>query len=118
MVYFCTERGLCMDNTCFKYKSLQKYTRVAKGQDGVEIKNMRDLLLLKKHMLQDVRLVRGMGQGLSDQHVVLCKIKMARIWIKRREIADGARRIRSEKMREYQYGEGYVRCVESKSRME
>ena len=35
-------------------------------------------------------------------------------WIKRREIADGARRIRNEKLREYQYKEGYARYPEER----
>ena len=53
-----------MGNTCFEHKNLHKYTRVARGQDGVELKNMIDLLLVKKDMLrfvQGVRTVRGMG---------------------------------------------------------
>ena len=31
----CAERGLCVGNTYFGYKSLSKYSRVARGQDGV-----------------------------------------------------------------------------------
>ena len=61
---FCAERGLCVSNTYFKYRSLHKYTRVAKGQNGVEVKSMIDLVLAKKDNLpyvQDVRAVRGMG---------------------------------------------------------
>ena len=34
--------------------------------------------------------------------------------MKRREVVIGARRIRSEKLREHQYIEGYVKCLESK----
>ena len=40
---------------------------------------MIDLMLVKKDMLrfvQDVRAVRGMGQGISDFHVVLCKVRL------------------------------------------
>ena len=48
-----------------KHKSLHKYTRVARSQDGVEVvKSMIDLVLMKKDMMyfvQDVRAVRGMG---------------------------------------------------------
>ena len=43
---------------------LHKYTRVVRGQDGMEIKRMIDLVLVKKYMLcyrQDVRAVKGMG---------------------------------------------------------
>ena len=32
----------------------------------------------------------------------------------RREVVDGARRIRSEKLREHQYREGYARSLEGK----
>ena len=40
---------------------------------------MIDLVLVKKGMLRDVqvvRAVRGMGRGLSDHHVVLCKVRL------------------------------------------
>ena len=40
---------------------------------------MIDLVLLKKDMLrfvQDVRVVREMGRGISDHHVVLCKVRL------------------------------------------
>ena len=53
-----------MVNTYFKHKNLDKYTRVARGQDGVEVKSMTDLVPVKKDMLRyvpDVRAVRGMG---------------------------------------------------------
>ena len=59
----CAERGLCVGNTYFKHKSLQKYTKVARTQDRVEEMNMTDLVLVKKdmlHYLQDVKRVRGM----------------------------------------------------------
>ena len=62
VVEFCAEWGLGMINIYFKHKSLHKYTRVPRGQDGIEIKSMIDLVLLKKDMLryvQDVRAVRG-----------------------------------------------------------
>ena len=41
---FCAERGLCVGNTYFEHKNLHKYTRVARGQDGVEVKSMIDLV--------------------------------------------------------------------------
>ena len=44
MVDFCAERGLCMCNTYLEHMSLHKYTRVARGQDGVEVKSMTDLV--------------------------------------------------------------------------
>ena len=54
-----------------------------------------------------------MGQGLSDHHIVLCKVRLVRTWIKRRQVLVGARRIRSEKLRrEHQYREGYARSLE------
>ena len=55
---------------------MHKYTRVARGQDRFEVKSMRDLVMLKRDMLQDVSAVRGMGQALSDHHVVLFKVRL------------------------------------------
>ena len=40
---------------------------------------MIDLVFVKNDMLrylQDVRAVRGIGEGLSDHHVVLCKVRL------------------------------------------
>ena len=96
-----------MSNTYFKHKSLHKYTRAARGQDGVEIKSMIDLVLVKKDMLkyeQDVRMVRGME----------CEIRLLRAWIKRRDVVIEDRRIRNEKLREHQYRQGYARSLEVK----
>ena len=39
---------------------------------------------------------------------------MVGAWIKRSEVVVGARRIRSKKLREHQYREGYVRSLEGK----
>ena len=70
---------------------------------------MTDLMQVKKDILclvQNVKVVRGMGQGLLDHHVVLCKVRLVEPWIKRRKVVDGGRRIRSEKLRENQYRKG------------
>ena len=61
---FWAEIGLCVGNTYFKHRILHKYTRVARGQGGVEIKSMIYLVLVRSDMVryvQDVRTVRGMG---------------------------------------------------------
>ena len=53
---------------------LHEYISVARGLDGVEVKSIIDLGLVKKYMLcymQNVRALRGMGRGLSDHYVVL-----------------------------------------------
>ena len=42
-----------------------------------------------------------MERGLSENHVVLCKVRLVGVWIIRREVMGEARRIRSEKLREY-----------------
>ena len=68
------------------YRSLHKCTRVARGRDDVKIKSMIDLVLVKRDMLQYmqfVRSVRGMGGDLSHHHVVLCKVRLVKAWIKR-----------------------------------
>ena len=49
-----------VEEFCAEHKSLHMYTRVARGQDGVEIKSMIDLVLVKKAMLHYVRAARGM----------------------------------------------------------
>ena len=49
--------------------------------------------------MQDVRAARGMGRRFSDHHVVLFKVKIMGGWIMRREVVNGARRIRNEKQR-------------------
>ena len=51
VVEFCAERGLCMINAYFKHWSFHKHTMVTRVQDGVEVKSMIDLVLVKKDML-------------------------------------------------------------------
>ena len=84
---------------------------MARGKDRVEVTSMIDLVLLKKDMLhyvQDLRAITGIGRGLSDHHVILCKVKLVGVWIKRTEVMVGAKRNRSEKLREHQY-RGYAK---------
>ena len=74
---------------------------VARFQEGVELRSMIDLVLVKKDMLlfvQNVMAVREMGRGLLDHHVTLCKVRLIRALIKRREVFQ-ARRIRCKKLR-------------------
>ena len=64
MVGLCAERSLCLGDTYYKHSSLHKYAKMAKNKDGMEVKTMIDLVLVKKDILryvQDVRAVRGMG---------------------------------------------------------
>ena len=59
---------------------------------------MIDLVLVKRDRLryvQDVRAVRGLGCSLSENYVVLCKVRLVGVWIKWRDVGVGARRIRS-----------------------
>ena len=65
-------------------------------------------------MLSFMQDVRGMGRGISDHHVLLCKVRLVETWMMKKEVLDGARRIRSEKLREHQYREGYARSFEGK----
>ena len=59
-------------------------------------------------------MVREMGRGLSDHYVVLCKVRLIGAWIKRRETVVGARKIRSEELREHHCREGYAGSLEGK----
>ena len=65
VVESCAEKGLCMGNTYFEHISLHKYTRLARSQDGVEVKSMIYMVLVKKYMLHYVQDVR------VDHHVIL-----------------------------------------------
>ena len=58
-VDFCGEGGLYVGNTYFKHKSLHKYTREARSQDGMEVMSMIDLALVKRDMFQYVILHVG-----------------------------------------------------------
>ena len=85
-------------------------------QGWQEAKSMIDLVLVKDILqsVQDLRAVRGMGRGISDHHVVLCKVRLVGTWIKRREVVDRTRRIRNEKLRKHSYREEYLRSLEGK----
>ena len=61
-----------------------------------------------------MRVVRGMGRGHSDHQVVLCKVRLVCAWIRRKEVVNGARKIRSDKLVEHPHMEGYARYLESK----
>ena len=79
-------------NTYIKHRSLHKYTRAAIVQGGVKIKSMIYLTLLKRDTVRyvhDIRAVRGMRRGLSDHHVVLCKVSLVGAWTVRRVVAAG-----------------------------
>ena len=78
---------------------------------------MIDLLLVKRIILrymQNVRVVRGMGRGLSNHHFVLCKVRLVGAWSKRREVVFEARMTRNKKLREHQYREEYARSLKGK----
>ena len=52
---------------------------MARGRDGVEVKSMINVMLVKKDMLrfvQDVRAVREKGRDLSDHHIVQRKVRL------------------------------------------
>ena len=67
----------------------------------MRIKNIIDLVMVKKNMMRYLQAVRRIERGLSDHHVVLCKVRLVGGWNKRREVEVGARRIRNEKLREH-----------------
>src|SRR5678815_4748263 len=93
---------MCVSYTFFNHMSIHKYTRVGVGRDGIEVKSMIDFVLVKKmlkHVL-DVKSVRGLGIGLSDHYVVLCKIKLVGAWMERKVIRMEVGKIKSEKLSE------------------
>ena len=73
----CGERGLCVGTTYFEHRSLHKCTRLARSQDGVEVKGMIDLVLVKKDMLHYVRAVRnGTRCFRSEITMMHCKVRL------------------------------------------
>ena len=44
-----------------------------------------------RDMLGHMQGVRGMGRGLSDHYVILCKVRLVSAWVKRREVVVGVR---------------------------
>ena len=69
LIDFSSDRGLCVGNVHFEYKSFIR----TQGKNGVEVRNIIYLAIFKKDRLshvQGMRAVNGMGQGLSDHHFV------------------------------------------------
>ena len=99
VIDFCANRGMCVGNTFFDHKSVHKYTRVGTDRNGNEVKSLIDLVLVKKEMLKyvmDVKAVRGMGMGISDNYIVLCKIVFVGAWMEKKDRRTEMGRIRSE----------------------
>ena len=48
MIDFCVDRDMYVCNTFFDHKGVHKYKRVGKDKDGVEVKSMIDVVLVKK----------------------------------------------------------------------
>ena len=70
----------------FKNQYVNKYTRMNRGRDGIKVKRMINLVL----------------------------IKMLKMWIKSKEGANGAGGIRSERLKEQKYKEDYAKVLYSK----
>ena len=45
---------------------------------------------------------------------MLCTVRLVGAWIKIREVMDGAKRIKSEKLKEHSYREGHAMSLERK----
>ena len=54
LFHFRAEKELCVVNTYFMDKNLHKYTRLARGQNKVEVMSILDLVLVKKDLLHYV----------------------------------------------------------------
>ena len=71
-------RGMYVGNASVEDKTEDTYTWMPGGRDGVESKNVIDLVLVKKNMMKYLYIVRGYGMGLSDHSVVLLKVRLWR----------------------------------------
>ena len=78
--------------------------------------SMADFVFMKRDAkyVHDMQTVRGMKQGTSDRSVLLCKFKLMGIQICKRGEVNGAGRIKSQKLREQHYKEGFARTLEIK----
>ena len=61
-----------MGNTYFERRSFHKYTRMARGQGGVEVKGMIGLVLVKKDMLRKIRLG---GSWTKTRRIICIKLR-------------------------------------------
>ena len=76
--------------------------------------SMTDLVHIVLQYAQNVRTVKGIGLGLSSHYVILCNVRMADSWIKRRNVVNGNSGIRSDKLIEHQYIEDMLGVLGSK----
>ena len=69
--------GLCVWVTLTLNPSFRRYTKVPRGQHGMEVKSMIYLVLVKKDMMRYVQ---------DPRPVALCKVRLGGgAWIKKRE---------------------------------
>ena len=66
---------------------------MARGQDGVEIQSMIDLVLVKR----DIYAALCAGCEGKSPCVILSKVRLMGAWTKRREVTVRARRLKSER---------------------
>ena len=113
---FAQKVGQCVGNTYFQHRSIHTYTRVARGRDGVDTEHDRSSAGEEGYAAICAECEDGDRDGtrLPRPPYILCKVTLVGPWIKRREVVVRAWSIRSEKLREHQYSEGYTRYLEGK----
>ena len=68
-------KGTCASVTHYEHNNIHKYSRVGRGQDGMEVMSKIDLLLggMLKYVL-DVKTLMGMERSKLGHSVALCKM--------------------------------------------
>ena len=79
MIEMCIERELVVGNTFFEKKDIHKYTWVRIVEGRVVDKALMDYVLVSRkvlHRLLDVRVLRGVGSGMSDHFLVEGRLRV------------------------------------------
>ena len=117
----CAGKRLAIANTLFRHKMIHRYTwRVLRRVEGVleERKAMIDYVCVDERLRRqvcDTRVWRGWGNGISDHHIVMAKVRIQNEWVRRqRQRQEGAPVKRVEKLQESEKMEEYKNRVEER----
>ena len=113
MVELCTERELCIGNSYFKKKVIHKYTWIRNAHGRIVNRAVMDYVMVLRRVLKDlldVRVLRGVGSGISDHFFVEGRMRVKMSANNRRRKINGISRkvlkvselSRREKVEEYQ----------------
>ena len=80
LMEMCTEKRLSAGNTFFEKRDIHKSTWVSGVGDR---KSLLDFIVMQdeeRNKLLDVNVLRGVGRGISDHHLIIAKIRSLKRW--------------------------------------